>query len=65
MQDNGLDERFNQMLHTMLTKSVQNKNSWDEYIDTCVFVYNTSQHESTTFTPFELMFIALLIFLLK
>ena len=57
LQANGLDERFNQTLQTMLTKYVQDKKeSWDEYIDTCVFAYNTSQHESTTFTPFELMF---------
>ena len=57
MQANGLDERYNQTLQTMLTKYVQDKkNTWDEYIDTCVFAYNTSQHESTTFTPFELMF---------
>ena len=32
------------------------KNQWDEFLDTCVFAYNTSQHESTCFTPFELMF---------
>lgn len=41
----------------MLTKYVHDKkNSWDDFIDTCVFAYNTSKHESTTFTPFELMF---------
>lgn len=41
----------------MLTKYVNNKKkSWDDFIDTCVFAYNTSQHESTKFTPFELMF---------
>ena len=28
----------------------------DEYLDMCVFAYNTSRHESTCFTPFELMF---------
>ena len=26
------------------------------YLDTCVYAYNTSRHESTKFTPFELMF---------
>ena len=41
----------------MLTKYIQgSKDEWDEYLDTCLFAYNTSQHESTTFTPFELMF---------
>ena len=29
---------------------------WDEYLDTCLFAYNTSQHESTKYTPFHLMF---------
>ena len=57
LQANGLDEHFNQSFQTMLKKYVQDKKkSWDEYIDTCVLAYNTSRHESTTFTPFELMF---------
>ena len=32
------------------------KNQWDEFLDMCVFAYNMSRHESTCFTPFELMF---------
>ena len=41
----------------MLVKFTANKkNQWDEFLDTCVFAYNTSQHESSCFTPFELMF---------
>ena len=42
----------------MLVKYVnsQNKDSWHLYLDTCVFSYNTSRHESTKHTPFELMF---------
>ena len=34
------------------------KDSWDEYLDTCVYAYSTSVHESTAFTQFaiELMF---------
>ena len=32
------------------------KEAWSAYLDTCVFAYNTSHHESTKFTPFELMF---------
>ena len=34
----------------------ERKECWDEFLDTCVYVYNTSQHESTHFTPFEVMF---------
>ena len=54
IQANGLDERFNQ---TMLSKFVQeNKESWDGFLDTCTFAYNTSCHKSTLHTPFEVMF---------
>jgi len=57
IQANGLDERFNQTLQNMLSKFVQeNKESWDSFLDTCTFGYNTSRHESTLHTPFELMF---------
>ena len=57
MQANGLDERFNQTLQRMLGKFVQNdKDNWDTLLDTCVFAYNTSCHESTRYTPFEVMF---------
>ena len=41
----------------MLAKFVQSRQaSWASYLDTCVFAYNTSRHESTKFTPFEVMF---------
>lgn len=32
------------------------KRQWDEYVDSSVFAYNTSNHESTHYTPFEVMF---------
>ena len=41
----------------MLRKYIQEKKEkWDDYLDTCTFAYNTSRHESTKFTPFEIMF---------
>ena len=41
----------------MLRKTIQEKKEqWDDYLDTCSFAYNTSKHESTKFTPFEIMF---------
>ena len=50
-------ERFNQTIQAMLVKFVQEKKeTWEDYIDTCIYAYNTAQHESTKFTPFELMF---------
>ncbi len=32
------------------------KEQWDQFIDTCVFAYNSAKHDSTLYTPFELMF---------
>ena len=32
------------------------KAEWDECLDSCVYAYNTSVHESTCFTPFEIMY---------
>ena len=29
---------------------------WDDLLDTCIYAYNTSVHESTSFTHFEVMF---------
>ena len=43
-------------IQIMVAKYVQCKKNWDEHLDTCVFAYNTSCHESTTFTTFILMF---------
>ena len=41
----------------MLVKYVSSKKDmWSYYLDTCVFAYNTSRHESTKYSPFMLMF---------
>ena len=54
---NGFDERFNQTLQIMLVKFIMDKKDvWDVFMDTCVYAYNTSVHESTSFSPFEVMF---------
>ena len=34
----------------------QKKEQWEDYLDTCVFSYNTSKQDSTQHSPFELMF---------
>ena len=40
-----------------LSKFVSEKNeSWEDYLDTSIFAYNTSKHESSKYTPFEVMF---------
>ena len=56
-QANGLDERYNQTLQNMFVKyATDNRAEWDNYLDTCVYAYNTSVQESTRFSPFEVMF---------
>ena len=41
----------------MLVKFIgEKKESWEDYLDTCIYAYNTARHESSKFTPFELMF---------
>ena len=41
----------------MLTKFIQGKkDDWEDFLPTCLYAYNTSRHESTGFTPFQLMF---------
>eukprot|EP00731_Ephydatia_muelleri_P006450 Em0003g698a len=56
-QCNGTDKRFNQTLQNMLVKFIMDKKDvWDGFLDTCVYAYNTSVHESTSFSPFEVMF---------
>ena len=57
IQANGLDERWNQTLKQMIVKfTATKKDQWDEFLDTSVFAYNTSRHDSTLYSPFELMF---------
>ena len=34
----------------------QKKESWQDYLYSCVYAYNTAKHESTKFSPFEIMF---------
>lgn len=34
----------------------EDKESWDEHLDHCMFAYNTSRHESSLYSPFEVMF---------
>ena len=56
-QANGLDERYNQTLVNAVAKFAQeSRDTWDERIGEVVYAYNTSVHESTKHTPFEVMF---------
>lgn len=56
-QSNGLVERFNGVLKTMLRKMCQDHpKEWDKYIPALLFAYRDLPNVSTGFSPFELMF---------
>ena len=44
-------------MKNMLSKFVgTTKDTWDEHFESCVFAYNTSRHESTRHSLFQIMF---------
>ena len=56
-QCDGLVERQNQTLQKILSSFVsQHKDDWDNLVNLTVYAYNTSCHESTGFSPYEMVF---------
>ena len=56
-QGDGLVERQNRTLQQILSHFVADSpNDWDQWLDQAVFAYNTSVHESTGFSPYEIVF---------
>ena len=56
-QCDGLVERQNRTLQSILSAFVSEHSvDWDEWLDQAVFAYNTSVHESTGLSPYELIF---------
>lgn len=50
-------ERFNRTLLNMLgTLKNEDKNHWRDFVKPLVHAYNCTKHETTGFTPYELMF---------
>ena len=56
-QGDGQIERQNRTLQEILSTFVsEHPDTWDLHVDQAVFAYNTSRHESTGFSPYELVF---------
>ncbi|XP_050462030.1 uncharacterized protein LOC126857007 [Cataglyphis hispanica] len=55
-QFNGSIERSHHVLTEYLKTQVEKEKEWDNYINMAMFSYNTSVHEGTKFSPFELIF---------
>lgn len=55
-QSNGSIERSHHVLIEYLKIHVNKELNWDEYLYLAMFSYNTSVHEGTKFSPYELIF---------
>ena len=61
MLSNGLDTNITE---DACQSAKRTERTFDEFTDSSVFAYNTSCHESTHYTPFEVMFGHKLLYLL-
>ena len=56
-QSNGCVERFNQTIKLMIQKCCIDKpKEWDVYLPMLLFAYRNAIHQTTNYSPFELMF---------
>ena len=56
-QGDGQVERQNRTLQEILSTFVaDHPGDWDLFVDLAVYAYNTSRHESTGFSPYEIVF---------
>lgn len=53
---NGSIERAHSNIHEFLRQYSSEYDDWDDYIEMAALNHNTNYHESTGFTPFELVF---------
>ena len=50
-------ERFNRTIEEMLSKFVaENQRDWDSHLPILMMAYRSAVHETTSFTPCDLMF---------
>jgi hypothetical protein len=55
-QGDGLVERSNRSVLQMLRTYVTKEEDWEQYLPLLLYAYRTSQHSSTKFSPYFLMF---------
>lgn len=55
-QSNGSLERSHHVLTEYLKQFVDRHRDWDYWVPSAMFSYNTSTHEGTKFSPYELVF---------
>ena len=54
---NGITKRFNRTLISMIgTLENEKKRDWKTHLPSLVHAYNATRHETTGFSPFELLF---------
>lgn len=55
-QSNGSIERSHHLLVEYLKQYVNEDEEWDEWLELAAYSYNTSVHDGTQYTPYELVF---------
>lgn len=55
-QSNSSLERAHGSLHDFLRQYIDGNSEWDEFVEFAALCYNSSVHESTLFSPFEILF---------
>ena len=52
----GLVERMNRSLLSLLRTYVERETQWEEHLQLLLYIYRTTKHSSTRFSPFEVLF---------